>query len=214
MAGTITALVVQKRNKQRVNVELDGEFAFGLSLIKAAELRKGQQLTDADIETLRHEDSAEVAYERALNFLAYRPRSEREVRRNLAKKDPDMPEDTLDEVIARLERAGLLDDAEFARYWVANRQEFKPRSIRALSYELQQKGVARQHIDAAVAEVDEFEAATQAAEKRARRLARLDHDLFYKRLGDFLSRRGFAYDVIREVVDAMWNTVAQARESD
>lgn len=214
MAGTITALVVQKRNKQRVNVHLDGEFAFGLSVIKAAGLRKGQQLTEADIENLQREDSAEVAYERALNFLAYRPRSEWEVRRKLVNKDREIAEDILDEVIARLERAGLLDDAEFARYWVSNRQEFKPRSKRALSYELQQKGVGRQHIDAAVANVDESQAALHAAQKRARRLARLERDLFYKRLGDFLARRGFAYDVTREVVDAMWSEVAQAHESD
>jgi regulatory protein len=76
MAGTITALRFQKRNKNRVNVYLDGQFAFGLVAIEAARLRVGQTLSDNDVARLQMRDEVERAYERALNFLSYRPRSE------------------------------------------------------------------------------------------------------------------------------------------
>ena len=87
MAGTISALRYQKRNKNRVNVYVDDQFAFGLAAIEAARLRVGQALSDDDIARLRRQDDVERAHERALNFLSYRPRSEAEVRRNLRKKD-------------------------------------------------------------------------------------------------------------------------------
>jgi len=134
MAGTITALRFQKRNKYRVNVYIDGQFAFGLAAIEAARLRVGQTLSDDDVARLRMRDEVERAYERALNFLSYRPRSEAEVRRNLRKKNVE--EEVVEEVTGRLTRAGLLNDQEFARYWVENRLQFNPRGARALRHEL------------------------------------------------------------------------------
>jgi regulatory protein len=140
MAGTITALRFQKRNKDRVNVYLDGQFAFGLAVIKAVRLRVGQALSDDDVARLRAQDKVERAYERALNFLSYRPRSEDEVRRNLRQKDVE--DEVVEVVVERLTRAGLLDDREFARYWVENRLQFNPRGARALRHELRGKGVS------------------------------------------------------------------------
>ena len=204
MARSITSLVVQKRNKSRVNVFIDGEFAFGLSAIKAIELRKGQQLTEDDIARLKYEDGLETAYERALNFLSYRPRSVREVRQRLQSKDRDLTEEILDKVVARLERAGLLDDTEFAHFWVSNREEFKPRSARMLRYELYQKGVRDEHIDAALEAFDEDDAALRAAQAHVRSWREQDEQRFNKRLGDFLARRGFNYDTAREVTAQVW----------
>ena len=82
----ITALEVQKRNKERVNVYLDDEFAFGLNMMEAAKLRKGQTLTAEEIKVLTDEDAINQAVNRAIDFLSYRPRSTEEVRRNLIKK--------------------------------------------------------------------------------------------------------------------------------
>ena len=81
----ITGLKVQKRNKDRVNVYLDGEYAFGISRIVAAWLRNGQELSEEKIAELKAQDNVEVALQRALNYLSYRPRSEQEVRQNLKK---------------------------------------------------------------------------------------------------------------------------------
>jgi regulatory protein len=69
MAGTITALQFQKRNKERVNVYLDGTYAFGLAAMQAAQLRKGQVLSDEEIAALKAQDDRQRAFNLALRFL-------------------------------------------------------------------------------------------------------------------------------------------------
>jgi regulatory protein len=204
MSGTITALVAQKRNKERVNVYLDGEFAFGLALIEAIKLKKGQRLDDGDIERLKALDEIEVAHEHALNYLSYRPRSAEEVRRSLRKSKKNFVETTIEIVIERLESAGLLDEEAFAHYWVENRSQFKPRSARALRFELQQKGVSDQAVRAALDGLDEEAEAYRAAQSRLHRYMQSDEETFRKRLGDFLTRRGFSYGIVRNVLDRLW----------
>ena len=86
MAGKITTLKFQKKNKERVNVYLDGKYAFSLQAILAARLHKGQTLSDEEIEGLLQEDAFQKAYDKTLNFLTYRPRSRAEVRRYLQHK--------------------------------------------------------------------------------------------------------------------------------
>jgi regulatory protein len=215
MSGTITALVVQKRNKERVNVYLDGEFAFGLAMIEALKLKKGQPLTDQEIARLKALDEIEVAHEHALKYLSYRPRSTEEVRRNLRKSKRGFSETAIETTIERLERAGLLDDAAFVRFWVDNRERFKPRSRRALRYELRQRGVPNRVMDPILDEVDEVDAAYRAGEDMARRYARADEETFRKRLSSYLSRRGFAYGIVRETVDRIWSEMnAEPEASD
>jgi regulatory protein len=205
VSGRITALRVQKRNRQRVNVHIDGRFAFGLAAIEAMQLKIGQQLSDAEIARLKKKDQVEVAYEFALKFLSYRPRSIDEVRRRLTEKQFDEP--TVDETIARLSRAGLLDDTAFARFWLENRDAFKPRSKRALRYELRQKGVANSVIDATLAGYEENDAAYRAALNRVQKLARRpdqDFDVIRRKLLAFLNRRGFSYSVARDAVERVF----------
>ena len=201
MAGTITALRFQKRNKNRVNVYLDGQFAFGLAAIEAAHLRVGQTLSDADIARLRKQDEVERAFEHALNFLSYRPRSEAEVRRNLRKKD--VGDEIVETVVERLTRAGLLNDRDFACYWVENRLQFNPRGARALRHELWQKGVPNSIIADTLADFDEETTARKAAEAGARRLAHLEPRDFRRRLGAYLARRGFSYAVTEPLIEEM-----------
>jgi len=197
MGGRITALRVQRRNRNRVNVYLDGRFAFGLAAIEAARLRVGQVLSDEDIARLRQRDTAERAAGRALDLLSYRPRSEAEIRERLTERyDPE----TAGEVLERLRRSGLVDDREFARYWVQNRLEHNPRGAVALRQELYQKGVDESAIEEALAEYDEEEAAARAAEMARRKLRGLPPDVFRRRLTDYLLRRGFSYGVVRAVV--------------
>jgi regulatory protein len=205
MSGKITELRFQKRNKDRVNVYLDGRFAFGLASIEAARLKVGQELSDADIARLQKQDEIERAYERALNFLSYRPRSEAEVRRNLRGKDVE--EQVTETVVERLTRAGLLDDGEFARYWVENRMQFKPRGARALRQELWQKGVPDAVVTETLEGFDEEDAAHRVAEVGARRMARLDPRDFRRKLSAYMARRGFSYAVIQPLVEEMLETV-------
>ncbi len=201
MAGQITSLSVQKRNPERVNVYIDGEFAFGLAMIDAVKLSTGQFLTDADIQALEQLDESERAREAALNLLSYRPRSEREVRRRLQRKG--FSEQAIEEAVQRLSRAKLLDDEAFARYWISNREQFRPRGQFALRQELWRKGVPSRIIDRLLEEVDEAENAYRAATKRLSRWQRMDPSERQQKLAGYLQRRGFSYDVIREVWDRL-----------
>ena len=201
MAGTITALRFQKRNQNRVNVYLDDRFAFGLVAIEAARLRVGQTLDDDEIARLKKQDQVGQAYERALNFLSYRPRSQAEVRRNLRRKGVD--DDAIEAVIERLTRARLLNDLEFARYWVENRVEFNPRGARALRHELGEKGVAASIITRALEDFDEEASARKVAETGARRLAHLEPRDFRRKFKGYMARRGFSYAVIEPLMAEM-----------
>jgi regulatory protein len=203
---TITALKVQAKNERRVNVYLDGVFAFGLPDRVAASLRVGQLVSEEECAALRRRDTAERAYERALRFLSYRPRSTEEVARYLAGKQ--VSEDVAGEVIGRLQQADLLDDRAFARFWVENRESFRPRGSMALRYELRRKGVDDEAIEEAIRDVDEDEGAYRVAQAQARRLAGADRESFRRRLGGYLSRRGYAYATARETVERLWREVS------
>lgn len=208
----VTALIVQKRNPQRVNVHLDGEFAFGLARIVAAWLQVGQQLSEEKIAQLQAEDGYEVAYQKALNFLSYRPRSEAEVRRNL--QEHETPEPVIEYVIERLKNSGLLDDTRFAQIWVENRSEMRPRSRRALAQELRQRGVAAQEIEQSLENLDEEEMAYQAARKQARKFRALPWQDFRQKLFRFLAQRGFDFEVISAATHRVWQEIKDATEEE
>ncbi len=204
MPGTITALVAQKKNRERVNVYLDGKFAFGLAAIEAIRLKRGQVLSDADIERLQAADDAEQAHEKALRFLSNRPRSEWEVRQNLEKAGYGVG--AIDRVVERLRGVNLVDDTAFVRYWIDNRAQFRPKGEVALRQELRRKGVDREVIDTVLAEAehDEDHAALQAALAKAERYRNLPRPEFSQKLGAYLARRGFDYETVREAVHAAW----------
>jgi regulatory protein len=210
VGGRITSLRFQKHSPDRVNVYLDDRFAFGLPALEAARLRVGQVLEDPDIARLRSLDVEQKAYDRAVHFLGYRPRSEAEVRSRLERSDTDPA--VIEAVIERLKTQGYLDDAEFARFWVEGRQRFKPRSVMALRQELRRKGLDDSTIAPAVAELDAVAAATEAARPRALRLSGVaggDLVLFRRKMSDFLLRRGFDYEVVREVVARLMSELAE-----
>ncbi len=194
MAGTITELKFQQRNKERVNIYLDGEYAFGLDAVEAARLHKGQVLSEAEIAELKAQDERNRAFDRAVQFLSYRPRSRVEVERYLRGKSID--EVVRDDVIARLERAKYLDDEAFARFWLENRERFKPRGERALRYELRQKGVSDEIIAQVLSDLDDEASAWRAVEGRLSRWANLPGDEFRQKIVGYLSRRGFDYNTI------------------
>jgi regulatory protein len=199
----ITAIEVQKRSPNRVNVHLDGEFAFGLARIVAAWLKVGQELSDEKIEQLQAEDARERAYQQAMLFLSYRARSESEIRQNLRKHE--IPEAVIEQTLERLKQDGFANDHQFARAWVENRTTFRPRSRRLMAMELRQKGLAEEAVSSAMQDVDDAALAYEAAQKRAPRLKNLEWNDFRKKLSEFLARRGFSYSVIAPVVTRIWN---------
>ena len=207
----MTAIRLQAKNKDRVNVELDGAFAFGLSKILAVGLRIGQVLSAEQVADLQVQDEVEVGYRRAVKWVAGRPRSEAELKRYLGRKD--VSEASVEAIIERLRQTGLADDMAFARAWVENRMAFRPRGASALRAELRGKGLSRRAIEAAVSELDEDDAVLRAAEKAARRYQNLEWELFQKRMRGYLARRGFHTYQIRTVIPRVWREVA-GRESE
>lgn len=204
MDREITAIKAQKRNPQRVSIYLDGEFAFGLSRFVAAWLKPGRKLSEAEIEKLQHEDTYEVALQKAMQFINHRPRSIEETRRRLKEKGFD--DLVIDSTLRKLIDQHWLDDLDFSRQWIENRNTFRPRSDRLLSFELRQKGVADDVIAQALDQYggDENELAYQAGIKKAkqcRQETRLD---FLKKVGGYLGRRGFHYGIVKPTVERLW----------
>lgn len=213
MAGVITALKAQKNAPDRVNVYLDGEFAFGLALIHALWLRVGQTLTDQEIESLKAADTLEKARQKAVEFVAYRPRSEQEVRRRLQRAGAS--EEMIGQIVAGLRAAGLLDDESFSRAWVDSRLRNAPRSRRMLAWELRRKGVDSATIDASLEAVNDAEAAYRAALRRWPKVADTRPDWQRRRkLSEYLARNGFDYDIIEEAVARVERDMASGRQTD
>ncbi len=204
--GRVTAVEPQVKRANRFTLYIDDHFAMGLSAYVAASVRVGQELSRADLEKLLYAEQLEEARNKALSFLAVRPRSEREVRQRLAQKK--YPQEIIDQVMARLGDVKLVDDRDFAKFWVENREGFKPRSKRALQYELRQKGVTAEEITRAVKKVDERDSAYRAAHSKALRYKELDAQSFREKLSGFLARRGFDYTVTRETVNRLWQEVS------
>ncbi|GAC1324980.1 MAG: RecX family transcriptional regulator [Chloroflexota bacterium] len=205
MTGTITDIQTQKHDVERVNIFIDGSFAFGTSAaaVLTRRLRLGTVLSEADVEALQREDGIERSYAAALNYVSFRPRSTRELRDYFSRRQTE-PEIAF-AVIERLTGAGLLDDAEFARFWVDNRQTFRPRGARALRAEMRQKGLSSDVIDAALQDLGDEEAtAYTVGSKKSRSYASLSEREYRQKMIGFLQRRGFSYEVAASATRQLW----------
>ena len=211
MLHKITALTLQKKNRQRINVFLDGEFAFGLDRLVAGWLQTGQEISDERISELKTADAREVAFQSALHLLKFRPRTESEIRSRLLKKS--ISPDDVEVVVERLKRNEMLDDRRFTIEWIENRSELKPRSRRALEFELRQHGVDQEIIQESLAEVEDEPLAYQAASRRVRKYQNLEWSEFRIKLARYLNQRGFQYDTIRDVTNRIWNEIHETEST-
>jgi regulatory protein len=198
----ITRLQIQKNNQDRVNVFLDGEYAFAVSLTRAQTLEKGRELSVQEVEALRAEGDVDLAYQRSLRYLARRPRSRQEMVDYLTRKGYD--EVTVETTIARLEERSYVDDDAFAAYWVDQRNRFRPRGAQALRHELRQKGVAREVIEDAVESQDDDAAAWAALAPKLSRGFGSERQEFLQKAMAYLARRGFRYEAARRAAERAW----------
>lgn len=148
-------------------------------------------------------DDFEKFYNRTLRFLSYRPRSEKEIKDFLKKKK--VSEATSKKIIQKLKELNLVNDKEFAKWWVEQRTHFRPRGIRVIKMELRQKGIEQDLIEKIISN-DQFlisnkEAARKLVEKRVERLRGLPKEEIYKKLSEFLLRRGFPWEMVKNTVD-------------
>jgi len=202
--AVITRLVASKGRPKKVKVYLDGKYAFSLEAAVAlqARLRIDQELNQPKIDRLEHENGLKKTLAAANHLLSFRPRSEKEIRQKLLQKGFDTA--IVTESVNYLKEHGLLDDAAFARYWAENRASFSPRSRRMVQLELRQKGVSADLAEETAEGLDDEAGAYQAGSKRASRMDVSDYEEFRRRLGEYLRRRGYGYDVINRSIKRLW----------
>lgn len=188
-----------------MNIYLDGKYGFSMSVRALGEqpVSVGDQLTTRDIERLRNADEPDRATNAALNLLAHRGRSEKELRQRLQQKG--FTQQALDEAIRRVVDWGYLDDERFAASWVEQRSSGKPRSRRALAYELREKGVDRELITNAIdeADIDEAADAKRLAADKWRKERSQPLDKRRQRTAGYLARRGYSWQIAKEAIDAL-----------
>ena len=135
--------------------------------------------------------------DKAFLLLSIRMQTEHELWEKLGKKSG---KGDIFKVILRLKELGYVDDDKFAKMWVESRSH--SRGTNLLRTELIKKGIKKEIIDETLLSLDkekQIEAAKEAI--RAKDKPGLTKDERFKKLGGLLSRRGFSYDVIKEVLD-------------
>lgn len=201
--GPVTGITARRRERGRFLIAIAGVPAFTLSeegLFRSG-LQIGDDLDATTISRLMAEDEVVRSTEAALHFLSYRARSEQEVRARL-KRGSFSPE-AIDATIERLNGWRYLDDADFARRWVESRARGKPRGQRLLHQELRQKGIDAETSKQVIAEadLDEVAAATELARKRLSTMTGEDPAAIRRKVGAYLARRGYGFDVVRKALE-------------
>ena len=202
----ISGLIKSSGRGKTVRLFLDGKFAFSLQeeVVLKEKLEVGMELSQLRIASLQENNRYQKCLDTALRLLSYRPRSEREITMRLQQRG--FNEKDIQAALSNLKRLGLIDDKDFARFWRDNRQSFNPRSRKMTERELRQKGVPLEIIEDEVSSIDDTTNAYRAALKYARNLHIADdYPGFRRRLGEYLRRRGFGYDVINATVTRLWN---------
>jgi len=142
---------------------------------------------------------------KALKFLSYRPRSEKEIRDKLLGKKAS--EEIINKIILRLKKNNFLNDEEFVKWWIEQRTTFKPRSVRLIKIELKQKGIGQELIEETIdhlsSAIDDLESAKKLIEKRLPRYKDLSRDKKFQKISRFLSSKGFSYDIIKEIFQSL-----------
>lgn len=208
-AARISAISASARHPGRFEIFVDDAVVATLSLdgIERLGLRTGVAYTEALANRVAAEAAALHTFDRALAMLAARPRAARDLERMLVRKG-ELAEHVASAIV-RLIALGALDDAQFARQFIRTKIAGAGLSRRCLQSELWRRGVARDVIDGALAEVlredevDEDAQIAQVAAKKLRTLRSLDAATTRRRLYAFLARRGYDGSAIRRVIDGL-----------
>ncbi|OGY21868.1 MAG: hypothetical protein A2126_00615 [Candidatus Woykebacteria bacterium GWB1_45_5] len=217
----ITAIEPQKKKADRVNVFIDGQFAFGLSMALRFEnkLEVSQEISEGKIKELIEKDQIERLVNKALRFLSFRPRSEKELRDHFlrtvrpvevkSEAEKTQYSDSIEKVIGELQRLEQVDDAAFAKWWVEQRLRFKPMSVSLIKRELLAKGIDKEIVEEVMKGTKETEStnednlAMKAATKKLSSYKNLEPGDFKIKMGQFLARKGFSWEIIKKTVDTL-----------
>lgn len=209
----ITKITQQKKDPNRVSIFLDGQFAFGLAskFLIDFDLFKGQELKKKEIAEILRKDVGEKLKGRIYKLVLSRPRSEKEIHDYIQKKlregrykvEKKYWQELTTSIVSGLKKLGLINDSEFARWFIDNRKEFKPRGRRLLQMELKQKGIDDSTIQKSLRldNDDELEMAKRLVMKKEKSLMRYNEKKKKEKLIALLQRKGFGWDMIQKVVE-------------
>lgn len=197
----ITDIEPQRRN-DRVNIYIDNQFAFGLSLdLKYSyDLKIDKEIDDNFIVNVLKEEEARKAINAALNFLSYRQRSETEVKDKL--KEKGYEEDYIQRAVSYCKEQGLVDDEAFAISFIKDKQNLNNLGQYRIKRELMLKGISDDIIDSVLIEdiEEEYERALEIATKKYSSYKNDDRNKVYRKLGGFLQRKGYSFDIVSKIL--------------
>lgn len=194
----VTAIKQQVKRTDRYSIYIDDIYKFSLSesQLLSSGLHSGQELTRAEVAAYTEESATGKLFDKMLNLLSIRPRSEWELREYLRRKDAS-PEQVA-QIIVRCRQLSYIDDERFARQWLESRRLGAPRSQRKLRSELLAKRIAPTIVDQVLAEdrntIDERDVLRELVAKKRARYP--DGTKFMQ----YLARQGFSYDDIKQVL--------------
>lgn len=207
----ITAITTQQRDKDRVNVSVDGKYRFSLDIMQIGELgiKIGNEYSEAELVKLEDESQFGKLYTRTLEYSLMRPHSQREVRDYLYKKTRDtrtktgqikkgVSKELTERVFDRLVAKGYIDDEKFAQFWIESRNLRKGSSARKLSAELLAKGVDRTIIERLIGESERNDP-DELAKVIAKKSSRYDDK---QKFMAYLAGQGFGYDDIKDALES------------
>jgi regulatory protein len=194
----ITAVKQQVKRSDRYSIYVDGKYSFSLGeneFLKLG-LHSGQEITEEDLAGYKGESDYGKWFDKVLNLLSYRLRSEWELRDYLRRKKA--PEEHVDKILNKLSINGYVNDEQFAKRWVENRRLMKATSRRKLMMELKQKRIPNEIIDKVLADdkdqVNEREVLKELIEKKRQRYPD------QLKLMQYLARQGYNYDDIKSAL--------------
>jgi regulatory protein len=209
---TITAVTPSARRNERYEIFVDGVLfvTVGATIIGDRKLWVHSELDEETMATLQKEELVLATIDRAMNMLSFRSRATKELAQKLKQKG-EAPEQ-ITEALARLTKAGFLDDANYARQFTRSKISSSGFGSRRVSFELSMRGVARDVASAAIAEVKEHdqviegEVLEKVAVKKLRSLARYEPEVQKRRLYGFLARRGFSGEDIGKAMKKLFRS--------
>lgn len=194
--------IKQQRNKNRVNVYLDDEFGFGIDLdnFVLLHLKVDQELTDREVADIVKKSEFQKTLDKLLRFATLRPRSEKEIYNYFKRKK--IHESIHKDLFKRLNKLELIDDKEFAKWWLEQRKNFKPKSRKVLLQELRMKGIKKEIIDEVLGseEIDEEKIARDILEKKSYKWEKMNPKDRRQKMSQYLLGKGFSWEIIGKVL--------------
>ncbi|QCJ41555.1 recombination regulator RecX [Bacillus sp. S3] len=213
----ITKITTQQKNQDRFNVFMDygkgEEYAFSIDsdvLIKY-QLKKGMELDDFSFLEIQYQDDIRKAYNLAVNYLARRMRSEKEINDYLLKKEMDEP--IIKEVIHKLTAQKYINDEEFAIAYVRTQVNTTDKGPSVIKMELKEKGIKESTLLQVLEEFplnQQIEKATKIAEKFFQKNTKESSKIQKQKLENVLMRKGYSFEVIAIAV----NETEVSKEAD